>query len=86
MFPMPFQVLPNFHEFGAKYVRQDYITQDEHWQVPLIYLLNTTTRLPFEILFVTLIRAMAFPFDLEIQYLHDFEIIAKCSTNCIHPT
>ena len=41
--------------------------------VPLIHLLNTTTRMLFEILFVMLIGAIDFPFTLGIQCLHGNE-------------
>ena len=35
--------------------------------VPLVYPLNTTTRMPFEILFIILIGAIVFPFTLEFS-------------------
>ena len=47
------------------------------WPVPIILLLNITTRMPFEILFVMLIGAVAFPFALGIQRLHENEITCK---------
>ena len=54
--------------------------------VPLIYmhLLNTTTRIPFEILFVMLIGATVIRFG--IQCLHENEKTAKCSGSCIQIT
>ena len=53
------------------------------WLVVLIHLLNTTTRMPFEILFVMLIGAIVFPFALGIQRLHENEKPAKYSGDCI---
>ena len=47
--------------------------------VPLIHLLNSTTRMPFEILFVMLIGTIVFPFALGIQCLHEIEKADKCS-------
>ena len=52
----------------------------------LIYLLNTTTRMLFEMLFVMLIGAIVFPFALGIQCLHENEKTAKCSGSCIQLT
>ena len=43
------------------------------WLVAFIHLLNTTTRMPSEILFVMLIKAVVFPFALEIRLLHENE-------------
>ena len=37
----------------------------------LIHLLNRTVRMPFEILFVMLIRTIDFPFALGIQSMHE---------------
>ena len=51
--------------------------------VPLIHLLNTTTRMSFEILFVTLIGAIVFAFSSGIQCLDENEKSAKCSGSCI---
>ena len=52
-----------------------YTTNILQWTVPVIHLLNTSTRMPFEILFVMLIRAIIFPFILGIQCLHENEKI-----------
>ena len=53
------------------------------WPVPLIHLLNTTTRIPFEVLFATLIEAIVFLFALGIQCLDENETTAKCSAICM---
>ena len=52
----------------------------------LVHLLNTTTRMPFKILFVMLIGLIVFAFDLEVQCLHENEITAKYSGSCIQLT
>ena len=46
-------------------------------------LLNTTTRMPFKILFVMLIGAIVFQFALGIQSLHENEKTAKYSGSWI---
>ena len=56
------------------------------WLVPVIHLLNTTTRMPFEMLFVMLIGATFFTFTLGIQCLYENEITAKCSGRCAQLT
>ena len=62
------------HTSGRTLAGSSYISAEHNYQIA------------FRILFVMLIRAIAFPFALEIQCLHDFEITAKCSSNCIHLT
>ena len=54
--------------------------------VPFIHQLNTTTRMPFEILFVMLIEAIVSPFALGVQCLHENEKTAKCPSSCIQLT
>ena len=56
------------------------------WPAPLIHLLNTTTRMLFEILFVMLIGAIVFLFALGIQCMHESEKTAKYSGSCIQLT
>ena len=52
------------------------------WLAPLIDLLNTTTRMLFEILFVMLIRAIVFPRALGIKCFHENENTPKYSCSC----
>ena len=53
------------------------------WPVSLTQMLNTTTRKPFEILFVMLTVAIVFPFALGTGCLHENEKAAKYSGSCI---
>ena len=53
------------------------------WPIPVVHQLNTTTRMPFEILFVMLMREIVSPFTLGIQCLHENEKTAKYSGSCI---
>ena len=62
------------------------ITSQSQWPLPLIQLLNTATRMPFETLFVMLIGAIVFPFALGIQCLHENENTARYSSSCIQLT
>ena len=54
--------------------------------LPFIHLLNTTTRIPFEIVFVALIGAIVFPFASGTRCLHENEKTAKYSGSCIRLT
>ena len=56
------------------------------WLVLLTHLLNTTTGMPYEMLFVMLIGAIVFPFALGIQRLYKNEMTTHCSCSCIHLT
>ena len=59
---------------------------EEQWPALLIHLLNTTTRMPFEILFVMLIRATVSLFALGIQCLHNNARAPKYFGCCIQLT
>ena len=62
------------------------VETEGEWLVPLIHLLNTSTRMPFEILFVMLIEAIVILFAFGVQCLHENENTAKCSCRCIQLT
>ena len=47
------------------------------WPAPLVHLLNATTKMRFEILFVMLVGAIVFPFSFGIQCLHENEKTRK---------
>ena len=53
---------------------------------PYTHVLNKTTRMPFEILFVTLVGATAFPPVLGVQCLHESEKTTTYSSRCIQLT
>ena len=55
------------------FLKISFIGDANNFQWPVIQLLNTTTRMLFEILFVMLIGAIVFPFALGIQCLHENE-------------
>ena len=56
------------------------------WLVLLIHLLNSTARMPFDILLVMLIGANVFPLALGIQCLYENKKTVKCCGSCIQLT